>query len=99
MQKDIAQILKVSTASIAQYESGKRDMSTDTVLILADYFQVSTDYLLGKSNERNQKNDINSELIKIGLSLKDYNPPTAEQKKQIEEFAKFVLKDNKKDEK
>ena len=29
--------------------------------------------------------------------MKNYNPPTEEQKKQIEDFAKFVLKDNKKD--
>lgn len=99
LQEELGKVIGVSGRAIGNYEKGTRDMSTEIVIKLANFFNVSTDYLLGKSNERNQKNDINSELIKIGLSLKDYNPPTAEQKKQIEEFAKFVLKDNKKDEK
>lgn len=52
-QKDIAKLLSVSIPAVNQYESGKRDMSTDTILKLADFFNVSTDYLLGKSDIRN----------------------------------------------
>lgn len=52
-QKDIAALLKVSIPAVNQYESGKRDMSTETVVTLAEYFGVSTDYLLGKSDIRN----------------------------------------------
>lgn len=96
LQEELGKVIGVSGRAIGNYEKGTRDMSTEIVIKLANFFNVSTDYLLGKSNERNPKYDINSELIKIGLSLKDYNPPTAEQKKQIEDFAKFVLKDNKK---
>lgn len=36
-------------------------------------------------------------FLKIGLDMKNYTPPTEEQKKQIEDFARFVLKDNKKE--
>lgn len=94
-QKDIAKLLNVSVASVNQYESGKRDMSTATVLILAEYFNVSTDYLLGKSDIRNYDDiDIEKELLNIGLNKNDYIPPTKEQQEKIEEFAKFVLKDN-----
>lgn len=52
-QKDIATLLNVSIPAVNQYESGKRDMSTETVVKLAEYFGVSTDYLLGKSDNRN----------------------------------------------
>ncbi len=52
-QKDIAKLLNVSIPAINQYESEKRDMSTNTVLLLAEYFKVSTDYLLGKTDVRN----------------------------------------------
>lgn len=52
-QKDIAKLLSVSIPAVNQYESGKRDMSTDTILKLANYFNVSIDYLLGKSDIRN----------------------------------------------
>ena len=55
----------------------------------------------GKSDKRTSTTieDINPDLIRIGLSTKDYNPPTEKQRKQIEEFAKLVLEDNKKNKK
>ena len=97
-QKDIATLLNVSIPAVNQYESGKRDMSTETVVKLAEYFGVSTDYLLGKSNIRNSEK-VDLDKLQIGLSTKDYSNITDEQLKQIEDFAKFVLKDNKKDKK
>lgn len=89
----ISKFLNVTIQTISNYENEKRDMSPDTILKLADYFNVSTDFLLGKSDIRNPEK-IDSDKINIGLSTKDYNPPTKEQQEKIEEFAKFVLKDN-----
>ena len=56
-QKDIAKLLNVSVPAVNQYESGKRDMSTETVVKLAEHFGVSTDFLLGKSDIRNYDKD------------------------------------------
>lgn len=97
-QNDIATIINKSQKAISNYESGKRDMSSDIQRILANFFGVSIDYLMGNSDVR-ESNILKLEdtMLKIGLDMKEYNPPTAEQKKQIEEFAKYVLKDNKKD--
>lgn len=89
----IAKYLNVTIQTISNYENEKRDMTPDTILKLADYFNVSTDYLLGKSDIRNPE-EIDTDKINIGLSKKDYNPPTKEQQDKIEEFARFVLKDN-----
>ena len=52
-QSDIAKILGVSVAAIGFYENEKRDTSPETIIKLAEYFNVSTDYLLGKSDVRN----------------------------------------------
>jgi transcriptional regulator with XRE-family HTH domain len=52
-QSDLAKVLNVSIAAYSFYESGKRDMGTDTIKKLADFFKVSTDYLLGISDIRN----------------------------------------------
>lgn len=52
-QSDIAKILGVSIAAVGFYENEKRDMSPDTIIKLAEYFDVTTDYLLGKSDIRN----------------------------------------------
>lgn len=52
--------------------------------------------LLGKSDIRNpEKADLDK--LQIGLSTNDYTNISDTQLKQIEEFAKYVLKDNKKD--
>lgn len=61
-QSDIAKILGISNAAVGFYESGKRDMSTETVIKLAEYFNVSTDYLLGKSDIRNSEDKIKEEF-------------------------------------
>lgn len=98
-QIELAKKLNLSSsASISQYESGERTPSDDIKLKMADIFGCTIDYLLGKSDIRNPET-IDSDKINIGLSKKDYNPPTQEQQKAIEEFAKLILKENKKDDK
>lgn len=60
LQSDIAEIIKKSERTVGFYENGERDMGTETLGILADFFNVSVDYLLGRTNETNniQKNDL-----------------------------------------
>ena len=95
LQSDIAKLINKSERTVGFYETGERDMNTETLAILANFFNVSIDYLLGKSDIRNpEKADLDK--LQIGLSAKDYSNITDEQIKQIEDFAKFVLKDNKK---
>lgn len=48
LQKDIASLLNISTSAYGFYETGKRDMSTDNLIKLAEYYGVTTDYILGK---------------------------------------------------
>ena len=50
LQSDIAKIIDKSDRIVGFYETGERDMSTDTLSKLADFFNVSIDYLLGKSD-------------------------------------------------
>lgn len=100
-QKDIAKLLNVSVPAVNQYESGKRDMSTDTLIILSEYFGVTTDYLLGKSDVRNpgqQIDDVLNEAM-IGMSKEEYEALNETQKKQIRDFAIFVKNQNEGDKK
>lgn len=94
-QNDIATLLNISVPAYSYYENEKRDIPTEVLVTLSNYYGVSVDYILGASNYRN--GELNSDLLKIGLNMKNYTPPTEEQKKQIEDFARFVLKDNKKE--
>lgn len=93
-QEDLAKKLSVSPSAIGMYERNLREPNNELILKIANFFNVSVDYLLGKSDIRNPEIEIDKDKINIGLSTKDYNPPTKEQQEKIEEFARFVLKDN-----
>ena len=47
-QNEIAKYLMVSREAYSQYETGRHEMNYDTLCLLADYFSVSIDYLLGR---------------------------------------------------
>lgn len=49
-QDYLANKIGVSRSTISNYELNKRLPSVEILNIIADYFQVSTDYLLGRSN-------------------------------------------------
>ena len=54
-QSQLAKKINVARSNISKYESGQLDVSTEIISKIADFFNVSTDYLLGKDSERQQK--------------------------------------------
>ncbi|WP_368298883.1 helix-turn-helix domain-containing protein [Cytobacillus firmus] len=52
LQTDIAKLLSVSLRQVQRYEKDESDMSLSTAAKLAEYFDVSIDYLTGRSNKR-----------------------------------------------
>lgn len=95
-QEYVCEKLNISPGALSRYETSMYEpKSLELVKDFANLFGVSTDYLLGKSDVRNpEKTDLDK--LQIGLSTNDYANISEEQLKQIEDFAKFVLKDNKK---
>ena len=51
-QKEVASILKITRQQYGLYESGKRDIPIDLLIKLADFYHVSTDYILGRTNKK-----------------------------------------------
>ncbi|MBQ7295222.1 MAG: helix-turn-helix transcriptional regulator [Clostridia bacterium] len=49
-QNDIADYLKCTQSCYSHYENGQRDIPTDALIKLADFYNVSIDYLLGVSD-------------------------------------------------
>src|SRR5690625_1517924 len=49
-QEELGRKVNVTKVSISGYENGNRNPDTDTLQKLADYFNVSTDYLLGRTD-------------------------------------------------
>ncbi len=46
-QQQIAQVLHIKQNTYSQYESGKRQLPLEALVDLAQFYHVSTDYLLG----------------------------------------------------
>ncbi|WP_300411669.1 helix-turn-helix transcriptional regulator [uncultured Oscillibacter sp.] len=51
-QREMAELLKVTLRHYQKIEKGEINIPTLTLCTLADYFGVSTDYLLGRTEER-----------------------------------------------
>lgn len=50
-QNTLASILKVTQDSISLWENGKRIPDTQYIIVMAKYFDVSSDYILGISDD------------------------------------------------
>ena len=50
-QTQVAKILGMSQTGYSKYETGENDIPTAILIKLADYYNVSTDYLLGRTED------------------------------------------------
>lgn len=49
-QKELADYLNIKQNTYSQYENGQRQVPIEVLLRLADYYKVSVDCLLGRSD-------------------------------------------------
>lgn len=72
-QKRVADALGISNVQLSRYETGDRKPDPETIASLADYFDVSVDYLLGLTDNPNptKKRGDNS-IEKITKILDEY---------------------------
>ncbi len=68
LQKDVAKYLNITTSAYGYYEQGKRKSDIETTKKLADFYDVSTDYLLGRTDNKEDytKSNINLYNNKTG---------------------------------
>lgn len=51
LQKELAQKIHIAANTLSQFESEKANPSYEVLIALADFFEVSTDYLLGREDD------------------------------------------------
>ena len=54
-QKQIAELLGIAERNYRRYEAGDVDPTASNATLLADYFDVSIDYLFGRSDNPNRQ--------------------------------------------
>lgn len=65
-QKQIAKSLNIKQPTYAQWENGRTKPKGETLERFADFFNVSTDYLLGKTDIKNSS-DIDEDALEQSL--------------------------------
>lgn len=72
-QAELADALGISRSRIGMYETGAREPDFETLEIIADFFNVDTDYLLGRTNKTtfipNEKYYLNEETAKLAQEM------------------------------
>jgi len=63
--EELAAILGTTKATLSRYENGQRRFKGEFISTLADFYSVSTDYLLNKTDDRH------SGLVDIANGLED----------------------------
>ena len=101
-QEEIANAIGVSRATYSHYENNHVEPDIDLIRKLADYHNVDTDYLLGRTDTPRYIEDqekrkqividkIKEEFSGADLMFKDLANMTAEQLEEVYDFIKFKL--------
>ncbi|RHO42857.1 helix-turn-helix domain-containing protein [Dorea sp. AM13-35] len=77
-QDELSKQLGISRSTIGMYESGAREPDFETLELIADYFNVDTDYLLGRTNKTTYipsafKSEDENNLLQSYRNLSDLN--------------------------
>lgn len=87
-QQELAQTLNIGRASISNYELGTRTPDIEILSKLADYFGVTTDYLIGKSDFRT---NIDDEIEIKNQELKVLQEKIEQVKKYINMIEQIII--------
>ena len=90
-QAQFAKDMGVAQNTVSNWENENRTLDAETLSRVADYFHVSVDYLLGKT-ERREGGDlgvVSDEDIKFAL-FQGSGPVTDEMYAEVKRFAQFI---------
>ena len=99
-KKQVGEYLNMTPEGYGHYESGKRNPTPDTIGTLASLYGVTSDYLLGLSDDPNAKKDtaeVSDDDIMFALLDGDVEEITDEMFEEVKRYAKYI-RDRKKDE-
>lgn len=88
-QRALAQKLNISSSTLAMYETGKRDPDTATLSIIAQFFCVSTDYLLGLTETKNT--ELSSDELEL---IQHYRNMQNNEKELVRRVAETISPEN-----
>lgn len=89
-QEDLAKYLGVSRPTIAGYETKGKQPSFETLFKIAEYFNVSIDYLLGKTDIKEPVDDvIEKKELDVFNQIHNLSPESQEEIKKLIDLYKI----------
>jgi len=103
-QIEFAKILNISNTTLSQYEAGNRVPSDEIKIKIADFFDISVDFLLGRTKDYSAYSEVQEKSNssykvkeysdKINILTTDINNLRPESKKELEKYIQLLkLKD------
>ena len=83
----LGEALGVSKQSVSKWENGLSYPDFDTIIKLSEIFNVSTDYLLGRTDIKNPSDESDPQENPI---LKEFEELSEESKKELEKYIKLL---------
>lgn len=71
-QRQLAEKVGLSTSTYSRFETGEREPLTTHIVLFSKFYNVSTDYILGLSNDRSYKVENKLQNEKTDISLSDH---------------------------
>lgn len=89
--RELSEQISISYSSLGKYERGEQQPSIDTIIILANFFHVSIDYLMGNSNYRTANDEYkfksSFDELENAVAIDIYNTFI----ETMENFSKFYI--------
>jgi transcriptional regulator with XRE-family HTH domain len=82
-QKDLSEILDIAPSTVTMYETGRREPNFTLLDKMATFFNVSTDYLLGRENTQQDHHPYDEELFTIINRINEIQDELIELKSKI----------------
>lgn len=87
LQKQLGETLGISENAVGMMERGNRGTTIEKLVLLAEVFHVSTDYLLGVTDDPSRREAPPEEALVLYRSLKpEFQKYALEQMKQLAEL-------------
>lgn len=89
-QTELAKAIHVSQQAITKWENGKSEPSSSAIDYIANYFNVSSDYLLERTSEKTPDKDLSKNQKLVAYSI---DPDISDEERQdIIEMVKIAMK-------
>ncbi len=94
--RELSEKTNIDKSTLSRYERGEQEIKSSDLTLLSTLYNVSSDYLLGLSKEKNSVSNAKEKLN--GVQLAFYNQAgeiTDQQAKEVLQFIEFIKKRDK----